>query len=58
VADPAVALNHKTWRRALAIAAIVLGGLLLWLSPEQVVGVVTMVAGLALEAIGLRIDHV
>ena len=52
-----MALNRKYVRRALAVAAIIMGALLLWLSPEQAVGVVTMAAGLALEAIGFRIDH-
>jgi uncharacterized membrane protein YccC len=52
-----VALNRRFWRRAAALAAIVIGALLLWLSPEQLVGVLTMVAGIALEAIGIRLDH-
>ena len=52
-----MALNRQFWRRVLAVAAVVTGALLLWLSPEQIAGVITVVAGLALEAIGIRIDH-
>ena len=57
LADPAVALDRRLWRRALALTAVVVGALLIWLSPEQLIGVVTLIAGLALEAIGIRLDH-
>ncbi|HYL25326.1 MAG TPA: hypothetical protein VEV21_13120 [Burkholderiales bacterium] len=52
-----MALKRKLLRRAAAGAAIVIGALLLWISPEQLLGVVTIVAGLVLEAIGVRLDH-
>lgn len=57
MAHPPVVLNRKIVRRAAAVAAIIVGALLLWLSPEQLVGVVTMLAGIALEAIGIHLDH-
>ena len=50
--------NRKLLRRALAIAAIVTGALLMWLSPEQLFGALTLVAGIALEALGIHLDHV
>ena len=52
-----MALDRRLWRRALALTAVVVGALLIWLSPEQLIGVVTLIAGLALEAIGIRLDH-
>lgn len=50
-------MNGRRWRRALAVTAIVAGALLMWLSPEQLTGAMTLVAGLALEAIGIRLEH-
>jgi hypothetical protein len=50
-------MNRKSWRRALALAAVVGGGLLMWLSPEVTLGSVVMLAGIALEAIGIRLEH-
>ena len=52
-----MAVNHKWLRRTASLTAIVVGALLLWLSPEQVVGVAMLVAGIALEAIGIHLDH-
>jgi drug/metabolite transporter (DMT)-like permease len=50
-------MSRKTWRRALALTAIVAGALLMWLSPEAVLGAVLMLAGIAIEAIGIRLEH-
>ena len=50
-------VNRRLVRRAVAAAAIVGGAFFLWLSPEQLVGVLTMLAGIALEAIGIHLDH-
>ena len=44
-------------RRALAAAAVIGGALLMWLSPDTVVGAAVMLAGLALEALGIGLDH-
>jgi hypothetical protein len=50
-------MDRKHWRRLIALLAIVGGALLLWLAPETLIGAVTLIAGLALEAIGLRLDR-
>lgn len=52
-----VALSRRFWRRVLAICLIVLGALFLWLSPDHLVGVITVMAGIALEALGIHLDH-
>lgn len=57
MADAPMVLNRKLMRRAAAAAAVIAGALLLWLSPEQLIGVVTVFAGIALEAIGIHLDH-
>jgi hypothetical protein len=50
-------MDRKTVRRSAAGILIVAGALLLWLSPEAPLGVFTVLAGIALEAIGIRLDH-
>lgn len=50
-------MDRKTWRRVVASAAIVGGALLLWLSPDALLGGIMMAAGIALEAIGIRLEH-
>lgn len=50
-------MDRRLPRRILVVAAIVGGGLLLWFSPDALLGAVMVVAGLALEAIGIRLDH-
>jgi drug/metabolite transporter (DMT)-like permease len=50
-------MDRRTGRRIVALAAIVAGALLLWLSPDALLGAVMVVAGLALEALGVRLDH-
>ena len=52
-----VALTRPFWRRALAMFLIVLGALFLWLSPDHLVGAITVMAGIALEALGIHLDH-
>jgi hypothetical protein len=44
-------------RRTLALAAIVAGVLLMWLSSETAGGVFVMLSGIALEIVGIKIDH-
>lgn len=51
------AMNRKLWRRTLALAAVVGGALLMWLSPDVLPGAAVMLAGIALEAIGIRLEH-
>lgn len=50
-------MSRKRVRRTVAAALIVAGGLLLWMSPDASLGIVTMIAGLTLEALGIRLDH-
>ncbi len=50
-------MNRRFWRRVLAIFLIVLGALLLWFSPDHLVGTITVMAGIALEALGIHLDH-
>jgi len=50
-------MDQKRWRRLLARVAVVAGALLLWLTPETLIGAVALLAGLALEALGLRMDR-
>jgi len=54
----APALVRKKPRRILAAAAIVAGALLMWLSPEEeIAGALLMAAGIAIEALGIRLEH-
>ena len=50
-------MDRKQARRLIALLAIVGGALLLWLAPETLIGAVTLLAGLALEALGLRMER-
>ena len=50
-------MKSRTWRRALALTAVVAGALLMWLSPDAVLGAFVMGAGIAVEAIGIRLEH-
>lgn len=50
-------MDRKALRHLFSALMVIGGALLLWLSPETLVGAVTLVAGLALEAIGIRLDH-
>ena len=52
-----MAVNAALWRRVAAVIVIVLGALLMWFSPEHLMGVVTLVAGIALEVLGIHLDH-
>jgi hypothetical protein len=50
-------MKHKLLWRILGPALIVGGGLLMWLSPETLSGVLVMSAGIALELLGLAFRH-
>lgn len=50
-------MDRRHARRLIALLAIVGGAFLLWLAPETLIGAFTLLAGLALEAIGLRMDR-
>ena len=47
--------NRRRWSRIGAVVIIVTVALLLLATPQRVVGVVTMVAGLALDAVGMHL---
>jgi hypothetical protein len=44
-------------RRALAVAAVVAGALLMWLSPEALGGAIVMAAGICLEIVGVWLER-
>jgi drug/metabolite transporter (DMT)-like permease len=56
-------LKQRKPRRLLGALAIVAGALLLWLAPEptfgaaSTLGVLLLIAGIALELIGLTLEH-
>jgi hypothetical protein len=50
-------MKHKILWRVIGPALIVSGGLLMWLSPETLSGVLVMGAGIALELFGLAFRH-
>lgn len=50
-------MKHKILWRIIGPALIVGGGLLMWLSPETLSGVLMMGAGIALELFGLAFRH-
>ena len=52
-----MAVNRKLGRRIAALVIIVIGALFMWLSPEHLIGAVTLAAGIALEALGIHLDH-
>jgi hypothetical protein len=51
------AVKHRRVRRTLAVAAVIAGGLLMWLSPEALGGALLMAAGICLEALGIWLEH-
>jgi len=50
-------LNKTRPRRIVAILLMLLGGLMLWFAPETLGGVVLLIVGLVIEAIGIFLDH-
>jgi drug/metabolite transporter (DMT)-like permease len=51
-------MKGRATRRIIGAGAIVAGALFMWLSPEQaLLGVVLMVAGIALEIIGIALER-
>jgi fatty-acid desaturase len=48
----------KRWhRRVVAFGLIILGGALMFLAPEVWAGVLMMILGVAVEMIGITLDH-
>jgi hypothetical protein len=50
-------MKHTTLWRLIGPALIIGGGLLMWLSPETLSGMLLMGAGIALELLGLAFRH-
>lgn len=50
-------MKHGILSRFVGPAAMVGGGLLMWLSPETLSGVLLLGAGIALELLGLAFRH-
>lgn len=50
-------MKQRILRRVLAGALVVCGALLLWLAPETLAGALLAVAGIALEVLGIALDH-
>ena len=55
--DAPLVVSRRRWRRVVAASAIVLGALIMWLSPDHLMGAVTLMAGIALEVLGIHLDH-
>jgi hypothetical protein len=50
-------IKNRKLRRPLGAALVVAGGLLMWLSPEVLLGALMFAAGIALEGIGIWLEH-
>ncbi len=53
----AALIRRKKPRRTLAALAIIVGALLMWLSPEVLGGALLMAAGILLEILGIWLEH-
>lgn len=50
-------IKNKRSRRVVALALVVVGGLLIWLAPETAPGIVLLVAGVILEIAGIALER-
>lgn len=50
-------LRKRRPRRVLAMLLVVLGGVLMYLAPEVWFGVVLLVLGVVVEAVGIALEH-
>jgi membrane-bound ClpP family serine protease len=50
-------LSARRWRRLAVAVLLILGAILLWASVAAPSGAVVMLLGLALEAVGLALEH-
>ena len=55
--DASLAVSRRLWRRVVAMGVVALGALIMWLSPDQFMGAVTLMAGIALEVLGIHLEH-
>ena len=49
--------KHRRWRRPLAIALVVAGGLFIWLAPDARAGIGLLLAGATLEIAGIALEQ-
>ncbi len=50
-------LKHTRHRRILGVILIFFGALLMWLAPEILVGVIMILIAIALEILGIALEH-
>jgi drug/metabolite transporter (DMT)-like permease len=50
-------LRKRTLRRVTGSLLVVAGAITMWLAPESISGAVLLVAAIALEALGLGVEH-
>jgi hypothetical protein len=50
-------IRNRPVRRALGAVLVVAGGLLMWFAPESRVGLTLLVLGVALELLGIALEH-
>jgi len=50
-------LKHTLHRRILGITLIIIGALLMWLAPEIWSGVIMIFIAIALEILGISLEH-
>jgi drug/metabolite transporter (DMT)-like permease len=53
----AAAIRKRRLRRVAGVLLVLFGALLMWLAPESASGAVLLAAGVALEAVGLVLEH-
>lgn len=52
-----VLVKHKRARRVAGATLVIAGGLLMWLAPAVLAGLVLLAAGVALEVVGITLEH-
>lgn len=51
-------IRNRSLRRAVGGTLVVMGGVLMWLAPEEALfGVMLLAAGIALELVGITLEH-
>ena len=53
----AASIRKRKLRRVAGVLLVLFGALLMWLAPESLSGVVLLATGVALEGIGLVLEH-
>lgn len=53
-----ILIKNKRLRRGIGLALVLVGGLLMWLAPEEAgVGVFLLAAGVLLEIVGIALER-